>query len=331
MCLAAFWWEVCKSTWPNGVVSQRRGPQEWKPGKCSVTPENIVNKQQPNSKILTTLKRKCGYPSRLHNSSQSHQTAIIWLSGSVSSSASTDRSAPNSPQFMTRFCKTPSIFHLRCPSPHASPVNAPDAAQEPEPREHLHSIRPPYRSLREFTQDRQASLLLSFWLSSCRSTALLILDLLANPMGAASWWVWVLGRPQPPLNQGYNRWRLTFQTRLGQFESSLWGWPFSKPISLVIWTPSLAEAPSATQMEFYLLAGPESLGWEAPCGGDSIASKLSPGRWKSEVHDIQTRCPHAAGESWAVNRVGGPRARSVQRGLWHPTSATGGPVFTCLC
>ena len=112
MCLAAFWWEVSKSTWPNGAMSQRRGPQEWKPGKCSVTPENIVNKQQPNSKILTTLKRKCGYPSHLHNSSQSHQTAIIWLSGSVSSSASTDCSAPNSPQFMTRFCKTPSRFHL---------------------------------------------------------------------------------------------------------------------------------------------------------------------------------------------------------------------------
>lgn len=101
--------------------------------------------------------------------------------------------------------------------------------------------------------------------------------------------------PQPPLNQGYNRWRLTFQTWLGQFESSLWGWPFSKPISLVIRTPSLAEAPSATQMEFYLLAGPGSLGLEAPCGGDSIASNLTPGRWKSEVHDIQTRCPHAAG------------------------------------
>ena len=41
---------------------------------------------------------------------------------------------------------------------------------------------------------------------------------------------------------------------------------------------SIWEAPSATQMEFYLLAGPGSLGWEVPCGGDSIASNLTPRR-----------------------------------------------------
>ena len=59
-------------------------------------------------------------------------------------------------------------------------------------------------------------------------------------------------------------------TWLGLFESSPWDWPFSKPISFVILTPFLAEAPSATQMEFCLLAGPGSLGWEAPCGGDTL-------------------------------------------------------------